>query len=767
MATNYKDNEQKDASKQKDSVIQFLEEYVTNNPTKYVGSYMLYADPNGSGIKPEQPETFRTLVNNISHLNSTNEYPYEETEKSIASVSIQTRVKHTLLQLMTLHEILGLMRTWILVHEAKGMVWPPKPIEITGVTQMKPRYPRVKMSLIRSLKSDLNEALIKDLPVLIDDVYRAKYKSSGTFSYALTETKFFSVKNEFLVACFNWIETHALNLSNKGMNDSIFDNNYTRPGGLAYFPTMMWSDWFDYSHNKQRDKHNYAPNYEKLCSALCARVGKLKYDSFGENNTEEQLFAADNLLNFLGFPSHLYKDSKKKVFQIKLYEFLMDKASNAHENSAGNDKAYIANYIDQQVISPIKSAASSIGIEWGLVYLDVYDISNKVFTKGDFLNIKNMFTQTGICSDRLINAITKFISDMSLQADGHSRKKLDPSIEMAIVRNADFSKMKISNSIDPIIIFTSNALESIRDNEVRGRFSGLVDKKNPGSTGYVQKGVMTITTSLKEVGVVPGRPLYNGQIINDDTLRLYVNILDQIATLNRAIITPYLLSKKKEASDREKSEKRHAAWGINTSSNTYNAGYTSPTPNNGFYAPTYGSPVPGPSVSEPVGAYVPSVYPASQQTGYVDQVRSPSRPTTPQNMPVDQVRPPSRSTSRPPSRPTTPQNMPVEQVRPPSRPTTPQSIFAGQNQGQSIFTGQGQSLFGQGPTSPSQVPVQSLFPTGNSSPNQGQGQGLFGQAPRSPGQVPGQGLFYTGNASPNQGQGQGLFGQAPRSPGQL
>jgi hypothetical protein len=581
---------------QKDSVITCLEEYVTRTGND-VGYYMLYADPNGSGLNPEKQETLVPLYQRIQELNRTGVYPYEGTEKPLLSVSIQTRVRHTISELMALHEIVGLIRTWIVVHDAKGSKWPPKAPVIPGIVPVKSRFPEIKMQLIRSLKSSINEALIKDLPTLIDEVYRAKYKSSGTFSYSKAETKFYTVKVDFLKVSLAWIANTVINIQPAGTilnpNDVLFPNsNISRE-------SIIWNDWYVYSYSKQRDNHKFAPYYEKLCSAVCARLGKLKYAAPGSEDANPlQLQFGMDLLNQVGFNAELYKDAKKKLFQVKLYEYFMTYVQKVYERSDayGNDnipqkRMFITTEINK-MIGTIKNYAENLDIEQGLVYLDVFSLDKSFYTKQDFINILNAYSQTGICNERIINAITKFISNWSLLNNGFSRKQMDFAIESVIVQQADFSKIKITSPTDPSIVFSKPAL-ALMEPHVRARFEHLVDKNHPEAVGYVQKGVMSWTAALK-TGEKDGsnNDKYDvPQGLTEDKLRMYANELAEIATIYHDMINPTLEARKKVISDNEKTIKRHKQWGvgaIGVGAQSPSAQYFTAQPN--YYVPAGQSP---------------------------------------------------------------------------------------------------------------------------------------------------------------------------------
>lgn len=592
------------STNQKDAVIQHLEDCLVRDPESHAVKFLLYCNSNHSGLDTDKPETLRGLYNAIQVLNNTGKYNYEGTEKPLLSVSIQTRVRHAITELSTLNEILGLIRTWILVYDAKGLKWPVVPEVIPGVPappSLSP-YPKVKMSLIRSLKSLINEALVKELPTLIDDIYRAKYKSGATFSYSLAETKFFNINNNFLTAAFEWIGKSVLQTDRLGPNDAIpFAVNATREA-------LLWDDWFAYSYNKQRDTHKFAPNYEKLCSAICARYGKLKFAPENSKDANEQeRYACEALTTALGFNNFANKDLKKKTFQVKLNEHLLVIVQNIHvtgENYPVNEKrAFISAEINK-IITTIGGYLKPCGIESGLVYLDAYFYSPRLYTKQDFANVQNAFTKTGTCNDRVVNAITKFISDASLLETRHSRKKIPLSIENVIATQAKFSKIKEQSTENPSIVFSDSALASMNA-EGKSKFSHLYDKDNkdsngnlkvnePKITGYLQQGVMSVVSSLKissgeesEDYVLPNElrahlsaDSQRLQLSAEDVLRLYANQLDEIATLYRYSVTPILDAHKKVIADAVKLENRQKKWGVAAYNQTYNQACYMPAPVN-------------------------------------------------------------------------------------------------------------------------------------------------------------------------------------------
>lgn len=773
---------------QKDSVIQCLEEYVARNPDSHIGSYMLYANPSGSGLKLDDQRTLAPLYNRIQALNQTGVYEYEGIAKPLTSVSIQTRVRHTITELVQLFEIVGFMRTWKLVHDAKRLVWPPVPPEIPGVVQVKSRYPPVKYALIRSLKSAIIKELTGNLPTLIDEVYRAKYKSSGTFSYSLAETKLYTMKTKFLSASLSWIDS-VLKLSSKvrqtspdGRSIEVYqDNGNIAPDALIPFQagvdaegrpvavitreSILWEDWYSYSFNKTRDTEKFAPYYEKLCSAVCARYGKLRYATVGtEDYNGNQLAACQQLAVELGFDLSKVADVKKKVFQIRLYEFFMIKVQETYQTSMSYGvedtpakRAFIVQSINV-VINTIRKYTGAIGIEDALVYLDVFSLNQQYYTKANFRTIVEAFSQTGVCNERVVNAITKFISDVSLLETDSPRKKMAPEIEMAVVTEADFDKIKVTSVTSPNIIFSPLALSMMPDN-IRSRFDFLRDEKTPGAVGYVQKGVMSLTAALKVSGDMYNLPSVRGPqggvvSATEYDIKFLANQLDEIATMFRATITPILNARKKSINDQAKTRKLHEQWGI------IPKGAGGVSPNMQLSSGTAYIPA---SMSPQTQATNSMFPPAQAAVGY-NQAPLPGivataphvDPSVAHSIASHQVHPHVVHNVPPPVTVTgaVPEQLGVEAVRPRSRAPSIHEVPAAPVQG----------LFGA-PGSVRAAPGSQGRATPTAQVQQGVQGGLFG-APGSQGrgttprgtQQGVQGGLFGQSASPNQG-GATLFGQ--------
>lgn len=639
MSTNQKD----------DAVVAWVKTYCEKNPDSHVGRLFLYADPNAANLDHTKPETYNSLMLRCQQMNTVSVdkavYDYEGTERPTSSVSISVRNRHVITQLLVLRSLVELMRLVHHVKSAKGEEWP---VDAEGRALTSERFPAFKLPLLRSLMSSINKALVQELPTFIDDVYKAKYKNSGSYSYSLAETKFFTVRNRFLTESFNWIsqlpEMQGVTMS--GSDGRTIVDAYGNPvkfilsdsTGRVSRTNLAWTEWYEYTYSPKTQTPKFAQTYEKLASAYCARIGKLKYESQpvvdirdasslsesarkakSEQEAAAALFraqreAAELLMNALDFdrieffdnkkefanfvtrpldsngkrlvnrdglevfhqPSHVMgiPDVKKKYFQTKLYEHLMVKLQTAHNNSAeahgvsvpqdtkiAPSEAYKSTVISlmTNTLRSLDVYADAVGIEKSLVFLDMLEtlVTKPMYTRADFDSIVYYFTQSGICNDRVMNSITKFISCSSQRTSPHSRKVIPLQIELAIVEDASsITKIKITESIDPAIIFSREAIQALSSQGETGainaaRFSGLVDKKSPGqATGYLQRGVMSLTSALKVEGDVynPLTAASSGltKVQADDQLRKFANELDEMANLFQGLIDPILSGRKKE-----------------------------------------------------------------------------------------------------------------------------------------------------------------------------------------------------------------------------
>ena len=520
-----------------DPVVEELKKYVEMNDDD-AGKFMLYANPNGSGLLNEKAPLLPVMQAKFAHAAQTGVFDYDGLELPISAVGIQVRVRHTIHELLQLLELANIMRAHLYVASAKGQIWPAPLPEVPGQPATSEKKTSMKIPVIKGVKSAIKEELVKNLPTIIDLCYTAKFRSGGTFSYSLAETKLYSIKQPFLTACFNWIY-QILGVGSGSPNDLI-------AGTAGARENLLYEDWYSYSYSKSRDTHKYPQHTTKLFRAICARVGKLLFTAPGSDDYDSHgVTSATGLLGELGFSYS--QDTKKKTLQKDLYKFLLKTVQTSHEAASVNSSdnfSYRRNVISSIdiVLEPLIRHVDGLGIERSLVFLDVFlqrDQSGgkkSGYTNQDFVEIAKVLSATGACNERVMNALYKFISVHSLlHHNGHSRKFLDQSIELALVQHADLSKIK-PGSPDPNIVFSQHAL-SVMSPTDRLKFEHLRDFKLPSATGYVQKGVMSMTSSLKE-----DKPI--NPTVNHDEYKLRGNQLNELANIYDDISQPSLKQQK-------------------------------------------------------------------------------------------------------------------------------------------------------------------------------------------------------------------------------
>ena len=691
----------------KDTVIEALETYLESHVDSEAAKLMLYANPNGSGLLVDkQPSsgdklTYKDLLKSkVNSLNSTGVFDPKGLQLPIASLGIESRMRHTIDELLTRIEIANLMRAHLYVAHTKGVEWPIKPI--IEIPNMQKTSHVIKIPTIKAIKAAAKDALVNQLPTIIGICYTAKYKSSITFSYNLAETKFYTLNAEFLKKSLQWIGTkfHLLSVttvdgienvsstSEIALDSSMFTSELGGRDDNAR-EKLMFDEWYSYSYNKSKDSHSYPPSYEKLARAITSRIGKILFlAASDEEFNEDQLSYSKQCLRTLGFSDLIFND-KKKELQIKVFDKILSAVRNAYNSASthvvgSHDHTIIIQRQIKEVINLLFTMTGGLGIEHALVGLDVFNTNKAFYSKRDFLNVYEALSKTGICNERIINAIYKFISTSSLLSMDNSRKLIDPSIELVLARSGDLSKFKTENIDEPSVVFSQVAL-SVMPAEQRVRFENLRDSK--GSTGYVQKGVMSITASLKEDKDNAAVP--DG--FSPDNVRLVANFFDEMANIYALHAAPTFEERKKVTKAEESTLKLMKKHGI--------------TSKGGVASPQYPSFVPS-SISPPQLANSSSFF--------------------------------TESTSAPSH---------VHQEH--HRASTPVQMVAP--------TG----LFGNAPSSPSQVGGSSLFGAAPSSPSQVGGSSLFAPAPSSPSQVGGSSLFGAAPSSPSQVGGSSLFGAVP------
>lgn len=548
----------------KDAVIEALEAYLESHPDSDAAKLMLYANPNGSGLLGDTPKGLPALAHKVDELNRTGVFNPEGLQLPLASLGIEARLRHTIDELLLRIEIANLMRAHIYVAHTKGVEWPAKKIDLTGMTvDAKPAY-SIKIPTVKAIKAAAKDELVGKLPTIVGICYAAKYKSSSTFSYNLAETKFYTLNSAFLMKALQWVGK-SLGLITVSVNAAGAEVMAPTAGAgdASMFAAVLggvedsararlvFEEWFKYSYNKPKDSHSYPASYEKLARAITARIGKLLFASTSDADySESGIAAARACLGELQFTEAILKD-KKKDLQLKVCDKILSFVRDSYAVAA--QSGYTVGTVEHA--SAVRSAISGaigafmrwlapLGIESALVSTDVYATGKHFYSRNDFYSVMQAFSQTGVCNDRVINAIYKFISTASLLANDHSRKKIDESIELVLAEQGDLSKIKTENTEEPSIVFSAAALAKM-PHEQRVRFEHLHDKK--GYTGYVQKGVMSITSSLK----VDKDSFTLPTGLNADQVRLLANELDEMANIYHLYAEPTFNARKKETAARE------------------------------------------------------------------------------------------------------------------------------------------------------------------------------------------------------------------------
>lgn len=593
------------STNKKDPVIEFLSTYVEANDASNAGKLMLYANTNGAGMVNEKAERLPELRQRIQMMQSTSDgdFDMDGLELPLTSLSITSRVRHAITELLGRIEIANLIRAHIYVAAAKGTQWPPVTIAPIG-DAAKVVNPLSKLNVIKSIKAEAKNELIHDLPNIIDHCYVAKYKSPDSFSYSLSETKCYSIQPGFLQVALKWLMT-------KLQLDTIPDaqNMFVRVGeGKGFRKGFLFDEWCHYTYNKSRDTHSYPPSYNKLAKVLTARVGKAIFGSpTEEGQTARRTENAKAILRMVLGPDVNTDLEKKKDVQIKFYNMILSKVKDIYARYTSlSDKAQREEMIFKDIMEVVTGVyrewVDALDIEHALVSLDVIEPNLPYYTKGHFLEVaRTLVAHPGACNDRVLNAVYKCISTSSLIGSPSSRKVIPHEIETVIVESCDLARIKTTTAGEPSIIFTQDALNKMNHSD-RSRFAHLVDQKNRSSTGYVQKGTMGITSSLKIAELKDVNP-FNGQPHHETAFKLAANRFDEIANLFDLCIADLKAERKKILTAAEGRKKLIAKYG----------GYGSPAAQQmtGGFAPTTFSPAQGQSMnvfSSPAAGESPIIF---------------------------------------------------------------------------------------------------------------------------------------------------------------
>jgi len=701
-----------------DPVTEFLKAHVENNEKSDIAKYLLYANPNGSGIQTTKEGGYLKLKSKIAAMNSmpveSRVFDYSGMELPTKSVGMTVRVRFVIGELVSALEILNLARAHIYVNSANGVEWPSKSVSsLLGAL-------KINLTFIKSMKSVIKGYLVDKLPTLIDDCYSAMYKSAGNFSYSLAETKLHVVYPQIIQAMLNWVGASVVpeNFSSMSDDDVMFSVAYDKTvGGYVHSDTrrgLMDSVWVTTTPIKSKigDNYHFPSHYVKLCKVLCARLGKVMKTSTTANDYESPEIAAVGVqflthFNMLSNPIISNPGTKKKEFQNAIFQELMKLILVTQNNAVSEvNSLYVQHpgletrlaskdYVRSKIIELINSLVpwsddKFLKFQSSLVYADTFANSLQQvttsdgltlntfkphFTKGDFNTALSKF-QSGVCNARVTDAIYRFISVKSLSEVDHSRKTLDESIELALISKANLAKFTPTAAVDTQIIFSDKAMAAMSETE-RARW--VVAKDPTGRTGLNQSGVMSMTSAIRDKSITVDQDLAS----NKDML-VYANTLDEIANCYARVFADEFNLKKNEkikAKAREKIFARHTG-------NVAPQQYFSPGVNvpQQFVSPVAQT---SPVVAAPVAQTSPVVTAPVAQTSPV--VAAPSLFGAPSTSPTASTSP-------------TVTSAPSLFGAPSTSPTSPTVTSA-------------PGLFGAGTTSPTATtPAPGLFGAGTTSP---------------------------------------------------
>jgi hypothetical protein len=410
---------------------------------KEVAKYLLYCNSNGSGLDKmregaQYTEGFQSLLNLVGGG--------ANVALTTKSVSMIVRIRFAIVELINLLDILGLVKLQVKLGRP--------PVNETDF--------KMGLKFVTSARSLVKKAFGEDLPTIIEECYKIKFGSSGSFPYSLAEVKKYSVRQNIMAACYGWIYD-KLGRDRDAM-DFISDNKE------AYNKKM----WFEFSG----EKHQILPqNLLRLIKDVVSLASKVVY-----NGVHPETFSA---VDSYSKAYHVGENQKlsKSEYQSKLFKGI--KSTFKFDGNNSTAFGHLVNF------------SKVLKIDNSVVFLDSFDEQyNMERIQGvfSFLNDNRSFA-----NNRILNSIFKFISKYySSQSDflkSHegllTRKQIPPEIELALLNYGNLDKMKTDfHDLHPNIVFSQVILDQSRSDI---RYTNQQIK-----SGYLQQGFMSLKASMKE-----------------------------------------------------------------------------------------------------------------------------------------------------------------------------------------------------------------------------------------------------------------------------
>jgi hypothetical protein len=547
-----------------DNVVAMLTEALTDNEVlkndskAEVYKYMLYANPNGSGmvnLKGGKTMSEGTVGMISSILSGEAETAYYALPTN--SVAIHIRMRHTISELLKKHEILSFMRSHIYHRIAKGEEGKLRYVEGTEEKVVGPAQ-------LSSIRASIKDAMTIHLPAIVDDCYAVKYGAAGNFTYSLVDVKMIKVLPAYIEASLSWLQTHV--------NDDVSVTSQRK----------HIEDWYKYTKNTRSHISKYGDHLTKLFKTICARAGRyrdikaaqLKPDDLFDGHSKENVishystvisrldrFIVDyiNLMSqndtVTGFHQQLDSGehqviseseitSNKKYYQNILYKALLSHVRAAAYNYAvvaNNDESFMRMFNNQYqeymtgFIQSMLRVAHELNTNISVVFGDT-------FNQSSLISLSHCITEigrnSGTTNARVLNALYKFFSvasqvdDLNNGREISSRKSLPESVDAVIHQalNHNHEKMEQYRSSNRKNQENGKDLAPLK---MRQDFGGL-------KCGYLQTGVMIIKSLIC--------PETTGTPETDDNYSHIANCLDHWADSYEAIHIARIEERKKAKS---------------------------------------------------------------------------------------------------------------------------------------------------------------------------------------------------------------------------
>lgn len=342
-----------------DTVVAMLTEALTDSAVlekdslAEVYKYMLYANPNGSGminLKQGKEMDLGTKQMISSVLNDPEDKIHYHALPT-NSVAIHIRMRHTISELLKKYEILSFMKAHIYHRIAKGE---EGKLTYTVGTETKVVGP----AQLSSIRASIKEAMVTHLPAVVDDCYSIKYGAASNFTYSLVDVKGIKVLQDYIDASLKWIQSHVTeNLTVKSEMKKI-------------------DDWYKYTKNSRSHISKYGDHLVKLFKTICARAGRYRNiklaqmkdeDCFEQKSKEQSIVHYSQIIGSLDVFVRQYMSIMEQKTAVALGNTFNEQLDSGehqviNDNELKTNKKYYQNILFKALLSHVRSIAYNYGV---------------------------------------------------------------------------------------------------------------------------------------------------------------------------------------------------------------------------------------------------------------------------------------------------------------------------------------------------------------------------------------------------------------------